>query len=479
MLMTTCVFSRILSLGHVMQQGQRAKSTGACRAAWQVALVYLLVGLTWVLLSGHLVGAWVGDDVAALVLMETYKGYAFITATAVLIFALVQFHVSRLLQAQARRRESERQFDNTFEYAVTGMALLSTDLKFLRANPVMCDMLGYTEAELQKLAVPDIMHPADRDDRVRHLLAMVGDGAPPQQTEVRHVRKDGQAVWVLVKSTLQRDAAGKPLYFVAQSVDVTPLHQAEEQARQQQMELARAARLISLGEVSSTLAHELNQPLGAILHYGETCQDMLRHNGKASRGSLTEAMDDVVRQAQRAKQIVQRVRAAARKQTPRAVPVDASQAVRDALASLRPQLDRYRVPCRLKLADGLPGVAADPVQIGQVLVNLVTNAVDAVAHEPADARWVELRTWLHEGRVWIGVRDGGHGVTQESAERLFESFFTTKADGLGLGLAISKSIVEAHGGRLTMQRGECWTEFEFFLLPVTEAAWLMADPTSG
>lgn len=462
-----------------MAQSQRTKQAGASRAARQVALTYLLIGLAWILLSSHLIGAWIGDDAAKLLLMETYKGYVFVAATALLIFLLARLYVGRLLQAEERHRESEAQFRNAFEHAVTGMALVSTDLKFIRVNPILCDMLGYTEAELQALSVPDIMHPADRDDRVGHLLAMVREGAPPQQTEVRYIRSDGESAWALVNSTLQRDAAGRPLYFIAHAVDVTPLHRAEEQARQQQMELARAARLISLGEVSSTLAHELNQPLGAILHYGETCQQILQQNGEASRASLAEAMDDVVRQVQRAQQIIQRVRTAARKQTPRAVAVDVNELVRDTLASLQPQLDRYRVTCRFEPADGLPAVGADPVQVGQVLVNLITNAIDAVAQQPADARWIELRTWLDEGRVWVGVRDGGRGVTPEAAERLFESFFTTKVDGLGLGLAISKSIVEAHGGRLVMQRGERWTEFEFSLLPVTEATWLMADPTSG
>jgi two-component system sensor histidine kinase DctS len=447
------------------------KGLSASRAAFQVATGYLVAGLLWILLSGRAVDAVASDQQQALAL-EAYKGYLFIAVTALLLYLLLYAQLSRLLAVEEKAHEHREQFRHAFEDSITGMALVSPDLRYLRVNRVLCEMLGFDEAELLERSILDVTHPVDRASRESYLRELLL-GGPPRLVEVRLVRRDGAVLRVLANSTLVRDPSGEPAYFVSQVVDVTALREAEEQSLQQQAAMAHSARMISVGELSSNLAHEMNQPLGAILHYGETCRQMLADNGSLPREALLEAMEDVVRQADRARQVVQRVREAARKRDPQAVSADINAIVRDAATMLSPQLRRFGVALRLELAEDVPAVAADPVQIGQVLTNLAINGIEAVSQLPMPRRWLALRTWIENDRVCVGVRDGGEGVSEEAASRLFDSFFTTKPTGLGLGLAISRSIVEAHGGKLSMTRGKGWTEFQFHLLEAEKATWLL------
>lgn len=262
----------------------------------------------------------------------------------------------------------------------------------------------------------------------------------------------------------RRLSGGQVLAFVR---DITLRRQIEEVARRQQMEIAHLSRIASVGEMASSLAHELNQPLTVILGYAGVCLDMVR-SAPGAWGKMSGHLEAVCNQAKRAGEIIRRLRAYARKrQEVQRQLVEINPLVREAVEMTRFELRRAGVEAQLALAEGLPAVLIDPVQIQQVLTNWLQNALEAMEGVPADQRRLLLRTGLaEEGGVRVSMTDGGRGVEPEVADRMFESFFTTKPRGLGLGLAICRSIIEMHGGQITAKaNADRGMTFEF-VLPV-------------
>ena len=228
---------------------------------------------------------------------------------------------------------------------------------------------------------------------------------------------------------------------------------AEESARERRKEMDHVARLSILGEMASNLAHELNQPLGAIANYARGCTRRLE-TGTAEPTQLAEVTRAIAEQADRAGQIIARIRNFVRKRASQLEPISVNEAVHAALALCEGQARSGGIVIARDLADGLPPVLADRVQIEQVVLNLVKNALDAMQDGPAGTpdgspRTVTVRTVRDEaGRVEVAVADQGQGISTEARERLFDPFFTTKPGGMGLGLSICRTIVEAHGGHL-------------------------------
>lgn len=251
---------------------------------------------------------------------------------------------------------------------------------------------------------------------------------------------------------------------------------AEETARERQRDMDHVARLSILGEMASNLAHELNQPLGAIANYARGCTRRLEA-GTADPAQLAEVTQAIAEQADRAGRILSRIRSFVRKRAAQLEPTDVNEAVHAAVALCAGQARNGKVPIALTLADDLPPVLADRVQIEQVVLNLVKNALDATLETAPDAaedarrtvtvRTVTIRTGRdEEGRVEVAVADHGHGLSAEARARLFDPFFTTKPDGMGLGLSICRTIVEAHGGHLWATDNPSGGAVMRFVLPV-------------
>ena len=254
--------------------------------------------------------------------------------------------------------------------------------------------------------------------------------------------------------------------MVVNSRDVTERKRIEAEARQHQAELSYLLRLSTVGEMAAGLAHELNQPLAAITNYAKGCaRRIVSSAGKPSQ--IVPALEEIAAQAMRAGDIIRRLRNLSRKGEVRREPVDVNELVREVARFVDAEAHERAVRLQLDLAPQLPQVCADAIEMEQVILNLVRNGLEAVSGVEGGARELLLRTTAADDTLEIAISDTGEGLAADVAEKMFDPFFSTKPGSLGMGLSISRSIVEAHGGRLwatpNLPRG---TTFRF-TLPVT------------
>jgi two-component system sensor kinase FixL len=243
----------------------------------------------------------------------------------------------------------------------------------------------------------------------------------------------------------------------------------EQESNQRLAQLAHVSRLATMGELVSELAHELNQPLYAIANFSQACLNVAHNTNSPHTRQLLDWLEQISAQSQRAGDIIRRVYSYVRKAPAQTQVAEVNDLVNQCAQLLQVNLRHQEVALRLKLADALPEVSVDPVQIQQVLVNLMSNAIDAMSAVPRAERQLTVCTQRGEtGEIEVGVCDRGRGTSEENLERLFEPFFSTKSQGMGMGLAISRSIVEAHGGRLWAEKNRAAGLTFHFTLPIYE-----------
>jgi signal transduction histidine kinase len=240
-------------------------------------------------------------------------------------------------------------------------------------------------------------------------------------------------------------AISAPLILLAALVQER--QRAEDEARREREQLAHVLRIATISELTASLAHEINQPLTAIMTNAQAARRLLG-NAAVEPDRVQEALTDIAGAATRASRIIQRLRALFQKEHDERVAVDANALIDDMIGLLRADIDRRRIAVRFARGEALPSVLGDPVQLQQVLLNLVVNACEAIDATHAGPRTIVIETTCVNGSVAIAVRDTGIGVKESELERIFEHFVSSKPQGLGMGLAISRSIIEAHGGRL-------------------------------
>jgi len=263
-----------------------------------------------------------------------------------------------------------------------------------------------------------------------------------------HTTRAGARVSVASRWALQRDPRGRPLAVLETNTDITERQHAQEALQQAQANLAHVTRVTTLGELAASIAHEVNQPLAAVVTNGEAG---LRWLGRAepdleeAKGALHRMIAD----GKRAGEVIARIRSLARKAPTQAAPLSIAETIEEVLPLVQRELMRHRVRLRLDLARDLPTVAADRVQLQQVMINLLVNAVQAMESVTDRPRELTVRTSrCDDGRVLVEVEDSGLGLDADTAGRLFDAFYTTKPGGMGMGLSICRSIMEAHGGRI-------------------------------
>jgi two-component system, LuxR family, sensor kinase FixL len=289
------------------------------------------------------------------------------------------------------------------------------------------------------------VHPDDREQAqraVRHSLEVSGE----LEAEYRVIARDGATHWVVARGQVERDAAGKPVRLRGVTVDVTERKQAEAELQRLQGELAHVSRVSTVGQLSNTLAHELNQPLAIILTNAQAARRLLAQQPP----DLAEARDilaDIVSEDERAGEVIKRLRALLKPTQTHLQPLSASEIVEDVLRIARSDLVERGIKVHAELDGSVPPVVGDRIQLQQVLLNLILNAGDAMAANPPPGRHLTIGTAHCDGTVRVSVSDTGCGLPPD-AERIFEPFYTTKKEGLGLGLPICRSIVSAHNGRL-------------------------------
>lgn len=271
--------------------------------------------------------------------------------------------------------------------------------------------------------------------------------------EFRAITLKNRIAWMETHAAPLRDARGKIYALLGITRDITEHKRAEEQARRHQTELARVARLSTMGEMATGIAHELNQPLSAIASFARGCIRRVR-SGSMSLEELVEPLEEVCDQAERAGEILRHVRDFVRKSELLLKPVDVNQIVRAVVKFTEHEARQHRTMVRLHLGPDLPKVQADSIMIEQVICNLVRNAVEAMTEANSPERVVTIHTRAFGSEeVEIEIGDSGPGIDGTVIDQVFDQFFTTKAEGLGMGLSISRSIVESHGGRVRAESG--------------------------
>jgi hypothetical protein len=309
--------------------------------------------------------------------------------------------------------------------------------------------LNYTGLSLDQAETgwPRAFHPDDKKGMLVKWSAIRASGMPGG-LEARLRRFDGEYRWFSFQAVPLRDESGNIVKWYGSSTDIEDRKQAESALHAAQSALAHAGRVAMLGEISATIAHEINQPLAGIIANGQACLRFLRHE-KPKLDDIRGATEWIVKDGNRASGIIQRVRGLLKKTDTRKVPLDVNDVIDEVANLLQRELLAQDVILRLELAPALPPAIADRVQIQQVIINLAMNGVDAMQAIEDRPRALLVRSSENgAGQVVVAVQDSGVGIPPEHAGRVFNPFYSTKPGGLGIGLSICRSIIEDHGGRL-------------------------------
>jgi PAS domain S-box-containing protein len=357
----------------------------------------------------------------------------------------------RLAHAQIAR--SEERWRSVFENSAIGVALSDLDGRYIAANPVFQKMLGYTEEELGQLKFLDITVEEDREANWKLVEELLKGKRRQFQIEKQYRRKNGRAVWARNTVSMVTGSEGVPQFWMALSEDVTEQHEARVALDKARSDLAHVARVSTLSALTASIAHEVNQPLSGVVTNASTCLRMLDADPPNLEGAR-ETTRRTIRDGNRASEVITRLRALFSKKSAAFESFDLNEAAREVIALSESELQRNGVIPRLDLAAGLPSVLGDRIQIQQVILNLIRNGSDAMSSVADGPRELQIKTERNESGVRLSVTDSGVGIGPEIESKLFEPFYTTKSDGMGIGLSVSRSIMESHQGRLWAIRNE-------------------------
>ncbi len=265
--------------------------------------------------------------------------------------------------------------------------------------------------------------------------------------ELVHTRRDGTQVIVASRWSLKRDERGEPQTVLETNNDITAEKRAREELADAQTQLAQASRAATLGELTASIAHEVIQPIAGIVANGEAGLHWLARDVPQLE-EVRAAIERTISDGKRANQVIQRLRSLARKAPLQARPLDLNEVITDAVALVQREVSNYRAALRLELAPGLPPVLGDRVELQQVIINLMVNGMQAMETLVDRPRDLVIGSALRGREIVVSMRDSGSGIAPDDMRRLFKTFFTTKPNGMGMGLSICRSIIEAHGGRI-------------------------------
>jgi two-component system sensor histidine kinase DctS len=351
-----------------------------------------------------------------------------------------------------RALRSEHAFRKAMEDSLTtGMRARDLTGRITYVNPAFCRMVGQSAADLIGQTPPMSYWAPEELEKTEALHDAVMEGkAPPEGFELRFMRSNGTRFDALVYEAPLIDADGRHTGWMGSVLDVTERKHAEELARQQFEKLQFTGRLVTMGEMASTLAHELNQPLAAIASYNAGCLNKLE-SGAYQRDELIGALSKLGVQAQRAGRIIRRVHDFVRKSEPKLAPCDLAEVIDDSIGFIESAAKTRNIRIIREIQGMRPELMADQVMLEQVLVNLMRNAIDAMDDALPEFRQLTIKLSRLENQMEIRVIDRGVGIPLSVQEKLFTPFFSTKPEGMGMGLNICRSIVEFHHGRLWVE----------------------------
>jgi two-component system sensor histidine kinase DctS len=375
-------------------------------------------------------------------------------------------HHIQLRLATERALRQEHAFRKAMEDSLeTGLRAVDLEGRIIYVNPAFCRMVGWSERELTGHGAPQPYWPPEDSARIEAAQRNArAAGTSRIGIELELMRRSGERFDALLYETPLVDAQGRQTGWMASVLDITD----RKRARQQEEKLAATARLVTMGEMASAIAHELNQPLSAIASYATGCMNLLA-SGAAAPGEIEDALAKTARQAERAGRVIRRVHEFVRKREPARSRLRLNAVVDEAIGFVEPEARKRGVRITALLARDDAELEGDPVLLTQVLLNLVRNGMDAMAATPPPQRELSVSTERTAGAVLVRVVDCGCGLSPDVQEKLFDPFFTTKPEGMGMGLNICRSIVELHRGRLWAEPAPGGGAAFSFSLPVERA----------
>jgi PAS domain S-box-containing protein len=348
-------------------------------------------------------------------------------------------------------------FQKIFEHIPVMIAFIGKEGDVELVNPEWERTIGWTLKELREQNL-DIFTEAYPDPQYRQMVLDFVAASTGQWTDLKVRVRGGRVVDAAVAVVHLSDGTS-----LAIGQDITERKRTEAALQQAQGRLAHVTRVLDMGELAGAIAHEVNQPLAAIVTNASFCLRQLA-SAAPNFDKLHEAISEIANDGTRASAVISRIRALLQKGgAPERVAVDVNQIIQEVIILLRNEITRSRVSLRTDLAPDLPGVSGDPVQLQQVLINLITNGIEAMYSLTGRFRELVIKSSRDHNEVFIEVQDSGTGLDPDQAVHIFEPFFTTKPEGIGMGLSISRSIVESHGGRLWAESNSKGATFQFTL----------------
>jgi len=370
-------------------------------------------------------------------------------------------------RAEQALRASEERFRSYFELGLIGMAVTSPTKGILEVNEELCRILGYERSELLEKTWPEFTHPEDLGADVAQFNRVMAGEIDGYTLDKRWIRKDSRVIESIMAAKCLRRADGSVNYFVGLVQDITERKHAEETLRNARAELAHMSRVLMIGEIAASIAHEVNQPLAAIVTGAGACLHWLRGQVPDLK-EAENAAHRVMENALRAGDVIKGVRELVKRRPANQQPIHVNEIIRHVITLIDGELKKNEIALTMELEPDLPLVTVNRVQLEQVLLNLMINSKDAMTAEDWPARELLIRSQLNSAyELTVAVQDSGPGLRGRDSEHIFDPFVTTKEGGLGLGLSISRTIVEAHGGKLWASRstegaGACFQ----FSLPI-------------
>jgi two-component system, LuxR family, sensor kinase FixL len=377
--------------------------------------------------------------------------------------------IAAFVDITARKKAEEwlRKLSQAVEQSPVNVIITDLDGNIEYVNRRFSQLTGYTPAEVLGKN-PHILKTGHTSAEEYRFLWQTIKAGGEWSGEFLNRAKNGSLFWERALITSIKDEAGRITHFLAVKEDITKSKEVDEKLQQMRLQLTHVARLSTLGEMAAELAHELNHPLYAILNYAKACRNLLAEEGPPNLDSLREWNEEIADIALSAGESVKRLRSFARRAESSRTACRIEEIIGEALRLVAAEMRNARVAVETSFSAGSPSIQVDRVQIQQILVNLLTNAVEAMQASPADRRHITIRTALRDDAVEVAVSDRGVGLPSGSETKIFEPYVTTKPEGVGMGLSIVRTIVEAHGGRLWASSNPEGGATFYFTLPVEE-----------